>query len=263
MPDGWLGILSFTTDSADTAVTATGSHKATSPGVYNSSRLDYCNAVLSSVTEFWQGHCGACRRKWRLTDTDLCLCGETQTMSHIVESCPLTKLNGGLSRLHSVDEDAVSWLTSYGSWHTYEKRRLNSNSAQNVATRLIMQTGQHEHISVFCKNYTGGWCHMDFNLAKRSRHCTIACRRTYEMCPSLCLMSVIIFARLVRGCVIQQTRTWLGDGCLMSPDSSCKTTCQFHCIQLTVLYSSGDSWRHSCSLSGDSWRHICSLSGDS
>jgi len=61
-----------------------------------------------------QGHCGACRRKWRLTDTDLCPCGETQTMSHIVESCPLTKLNGSLSRLHSADEDAVSWLTSYG-----------------------------------------------------------------------------------------------------------------------------------------------------
>jgi len=35
-----------------------------------------------------QGHCGACRRKWRLTDTDVCPCGETQTMSHIVESCP-------------------------------------------------------------------------------------------------------------------------------------------------------------------------------
>jgi len=29
-------------------------------------------------------------------------------MSHIVESRPLTKLNGGLSRLHSADEDAVS-----------------------------------------------------------------------------------------------------------------------------------------------------------
>ena len=62
-----------------------------------------------------QGQCGAGRRKWRLTDTDLCPCGETQTMSHIVESCPLAKLNGGLSRLHSADEDAVSWLTSYGS----------------------------------------------------------------------------------------------------------------------------------------------------
>ena len=45
-----------------------------------------------------------------LQTSDLCPCGETQTMSHIVESCPLTKLNGGLSRLHSVDEDAVSWL---------------------------------------------------------------------------------------------------------------------------------------------------------
>jgi len=69
-----------------------------------------------------QGHCGACRRKWRLTDTDLCPCGETQTMSHIVESCPVTKLNGGLSRLHSADEDAVSWLTNYGKWHAYEKK---------------------------------------------------------------------------------------------------------------------------------------------
>jgi len=31
-------------------------------------------------------------------------------MSHIVVYCPLTKLNGGLSQLHSADEDAVSWL---------------------------------------------------------------------------------------------------------------------------------------------------------
>jgi len=74
-----------------------------------------------------QGHCGACRRKWRLTDTDLCPCGETQTMSHIVESCPLTKLNGGLSQLHSADEDAVSWLTSYGSRHAYKKKTVYSS----------------------------------------------------------------------------------------------------------------------------------------
>jgi len=67
-----------------------------------------------------QGHCDACRRKWRLRDTDMCRCGETQTMSHIVENCPLTTLNGGLSRLHSADEGAVSWLTSYGSWNAWE-----------------------------------------------------------------------------------------------------------------------------------------------
>jgi len=35
-------------------------------------------------------------------------------MSHIVDSCPLTKLAGGLSKLHSADDDAVAWLTNYG-----------------------------------------------------------------------------------------------------------------------------------------------------
>jgi len=51
-----------------------------------------------------QGHCGACRTKWRLTDTDLCPCGETQTMSCLTLSNPVPiKLNGGLSWLHSAD----------------------------------------------------------------------------------------------------------------------------------------------------------------
>ena len=31
-----------------------------------------------------------------------------------VESCPQTRLDGGLSKLHSADDDAVAWLTSYG-----------------------------------------------------------------------------------------------------------------------------------------------------
>jgi len=62
-----------------------------------------------------QGHCGACKKKWKLSDSDQCSCGETQTMSHIVESCPRTRLHGGLSKLHPADDDAVAWLTSYGS----------------------------------------------------------------------------------------------------------------------------------------------------
>ena len=70
-----------------------------------------------------QGHWGACRRKWRLTDTDLCPCGETQTMSHIVESCSLTKQNGGLSRLHSADKVAVLWLTTVDDTHTRRRRQ--------------------------------------------------------------------------------------------------------------------------------------------
>jgi len=47
--------------------------------------------------------------------TDLCPCGEKRTVSHIVDSCPLSKLNGGLSQLHSADDEAVAWQISYGS----------------------------------------------------------------------------------------------------------------------------------------------------
>ena len=91
-----------------------------------------------------QGHCGAGRRKWQLTDTDLCPCGETQTMSHTVESCPLTKLNGGLSRLHSADEDAVSWLTNYGKWHAYEKKNgFVSSDLEWPLTKISRSRGYH------------------------------------------------------------------------------------------------------------------------
>jgi len=37
------------------------------------------------------GHCSECHKKWGFTDNELCDCGEIQTMSHIVNSCPLTR----------------------------------------------------------------------------------------------------------------------------------------------------------------------------
>ena len=72
-----------------------------------------------------QGHIGACRRKWRLAETNLCPCGETQTMSHIDESCPLTKLNGGLSLLHYMLFHG--WPVMVHDTHT-RRRRLCSNA---------------------------------------------------------------------------------------------------------------------------------------
>ena len=41
---------------------------------------------------------------------NFCSCGSIQTMSHIVDECPLTKFNGGLQALHSADGQAVEWL---------------------------------------------------------------------------------------------------------------------------------------------------------
>jgi len=59
---------------------------------------------------------------------------DDETMSHTVESCPLTKLNGGLPRLNSADEDAVFWLTNYGSWHACEKKKTTSK--YHIQSRL-------------------------------------------------------------------------------------------------------------------------------
>ena len=64
------------------------------------------------------------------TDTDLCPCGETQTMSHIVESCPLTKLNGGLSRLHS----AVVMLNS----NFFQNRNSNPKNRLKLETCFLL-----------------------------------------------------------------------------------------------------------------------------
>jgi len=45
-----------------------------------------------------------------------------------------TKLNGGLSRLHSADEDSVSRLTSYGSWNAHEKKKTEYKNLADTQT---------------------------------------------------------------------------------------------------------------------------------
>jgi len=71
------------------------------------------SATVISAEPFSHGT-GTLRCLQKEMATYMCPCGETQTMSHIVESCPLTILNGGLFWLQSADENAVSWLTNYG-----------------------------------------------------------------------------------------------------------------------------------------------------
>ena len=78
-----------------------------------------------------------CLQKEMATYTDLCACGETQTMSHIVESCPLTKLNGCLSRLHSADEDAVLWPVMVHDTHTRRRRPLLSRFTSSSTCQPI------------------------------------------------------------------------------------------------------------------------------
>jgi len=66
------------------------------------------------VSNFWTGQ-GPCRdnlHKWGLTQSPSCDCGEWQTVNHIVDTCPLTKFEGGLNLLHKADDDTVTSLES-------------------------------------------------------------------------------------------------------------------------------------------------------
>ena len=50
-------------------------------------------------------------------------------------------MNGGLSQLHSADEDAVSWLTSCGSRHAYEKKKkTTSNTVAQLSQKVCIFT---------------------------------------------------------------------------------------------------------------------------
>jgi len=54
-----------------------------------------------------QGPCRANVHKWGLAQSPSCDCGQQQTMNHSVDTCPLTKFEGGLNLLHEADDDAV------------------------------------------------------------------------------------------------------------------------------------------------------------
>jgi len=49
-------------------------------------------------------------------------------MSHVVDSCPLTKLAGGLSKLHSAGDDVIAWLTNCGG-----PQRMNTRTTTTLS----------------------------------------------------------------------------------------------------------------------------------
>ena len=57
-----------------------------------------------------QGRCAVNLVRWGLASDPNCSCGAPQTMSHIVDDCPLTHFEGGLPALHFADHNAVQWL---------------------------------------------------------------------------------------------------------------------------------------------------------
>jgi len=61
---------------------------------------------------YWtgEGSCHANLHKWGLAQSPSCDCCQRQTLNHIVDTCPLTKFEGGSNLVHEADDDAVIWV---------------------------------------------------------------------------------------------------------------------------------------------------------
>jgi len=77
--------------------------------------MHFVQQVLSTLMNRFQtgqGPCGANLNEWGLVRSPSCDCGQRQTMNYTVDTCPLTKFDGGLNLLHKADNDTVIWLES-------------------------------------------------------------------------------------------------------------------------------------------------------
>ncbi|UYV61324.1 hypothetical protein LAZ67_1004348 [Cordylochernes scorpioides] len=66
--------------------------------------------VLLNRFRTGQGRCAELMKLWGYTKEPNCACNVPQSMSHILDDCPLYKFNGGISNLHSVTPEALNWL---------------------------------------------------------------------------------------------------------------------------------------------------------
>lgn len=64
------------------------------------------------VNRFRTGHgcCAHLLHRWRFKDSALCECGETQTMAHIYQTCPIYRFNGTLEDIHNLTPEARRWI---------------------------------------------------------------------------------------------------------------------------------------------------------
>jgi len=82
---------------------------------------------LMNCFQTGQCPCHANLLKWGLAQSPSCDCDQRQTMSHIVDTCPLTKFEGGLNLLHKADDDGwnlqrLQHSQDNNSWSDYRSK---------------------------------------------------------------------------------------------------------------------------------------------
>jgi len=56
------------------------------------------------------GRCAASLYMWGYSDNPVCICEDTQSISHIINDCLVNKFEGGLPLLHTASDSAREWL---------------------------------------------------------------------------------------------------------------------------------------------------------
>jgi len=87
-----------------------------------------------------RGTCRADLHQWGLSPSESCSCGQKQTMSHIVDSCPLSRFEGSLQQLHTADDRAVHWLETAAKKSTREMKTDDRNSNTNLMKHNFLRS---------------------------------------------------------------------------------------------------------------------------
>lgn len=73
------------------------------------------DTTIPPPPRFRTSHSSSLRRlhRWSNNPSPLCACGEEKTMEHIIETCPLQRLNGGLTTPPTAEQETITWLEDF------------------------------------------------------------------------------------------------------------------------------------------------------
>ena len=100
-----------------------------------------------------QGPCFVNVHKWGLAQSPSCDCGQQQTVNHIVDTCPLTKFEGGLNLFHDADDNAVIWLesTATAALTKWKSVHLYRTLGQCLITVVLSSVSDSAFWHCFCR----------------------------------------------------------------------------------------------------------------
>ena len=102
------------------------------------------------------GPCCNSMHEWGYIASPLCDCGEPQTMRHVVNECPLTCFDGGISELHLAQDAAFNWLLRQNlrSWKANDNNNMGTVTPDSEMCYVIRKQTSVETIIYTIRLYT-------------------------------------------------------------------------------------------------------------